>query len=105
MYSKHTHKGSHSCLGEVPYALGANDRGVTGAWESFVPLTPLLHQILAANAFFQKQNNFKSKRAPLCSLLPHITQRRLTEISKHLLTKDDKVSIIFPIFYVLDIDI
>ena len=29
-----------SCLGGVTYALGANDRGVTGAWESFVPLTP-----------------------------------------------------------------
>ena len=25
--------------GGVTYTLGANDRGVTGAWESFVPLT------------------------------------------------------------------
>ena len=41
MYSIHAHKGSHSCLGGVTYALGTNDRGVTGAWESFVPLTPL----------------------------------------------------------------
>ena len=41
MYSIHAHKGSHSCLGGVTYALGANDRGVTGAWESFVPLTPV----------------------------------------------------------------
>ena len=40
MYSIHAHKGSHSCLEGVTYALGANDRGVTGAWESFVPLTP-----------------------------------------------------------------
>ena len=37
MYSIHAHKGSHSCLEGVTY--GANDRGVTGAWESFVPLT------------------------------------------------------------------
>ena len=42
MYSIHAHKGSHSCLEGVTYALGANDRGVTGAWESFVPLTPAL---------------------------------------------------------------
>ena len=42
VYSIHGHKGSHSCLGGVTYALGANDRGVTGAWESFVPLTPVL---------------------------------------------------------------
>ena len=41
MYSIHAHKGSHSCLGGVTYALGVNDRGVTGAWESFVPLTPV----------------------------------------------------------------
>ena len=40
MYSIHAHKGSHSCLEGVTYALGANDRGVTVAWESFVPLTP-----------------------------------------------------------------
>ena len=40
MYSIHAHKGSHSCLEGVTYALGANDQGVTGAWESFVPLTP-----------------------------------------------------------------
>ena len=40
MYSIHANKGSHSCLEGVTYALGANDRGVTGAWESFVPLTP-----------------------------------------------------------------
>ena len=42
VYSIHAHKGSHSCLGEVTYTLGANDQGVTGAWESFVPLTPAL---------------------------------------------------------------
>ena len=42
MYSIDAHKGSHSCLEGVTYALGANDRGVTGAWESFVPLTPVL---------------------------------------------------------------
>ena len=42
MYSIHAHKGSHSCLEGVTYALGANDRGVTGAWESFVTLTPAL---------------------------------------------------------------
>ena len=41
MYSIHAHKGSHSCLEGVTYALGANDRGVIGAWESFVPLTPV----------------------------------------------------------------
>ena len=39
MYSIHAHKGSHSCLEGVTYALGANDWGITGAWESFVPLT------------------------------------------------------------------
>ena len=44
MYSIHAHKGSHSCLEGVTYALGANDRGVTGAWESFVPLTPVCGQ-------------------------------------------------------------
>ena len=38
----YAHKGSHSCLGGVTYALGANDWGVTGAWESFVPLTPVV---------------------------------------------------------------
>ena len=53
VYAIHVHKGSHSCLGGVTYALGANDRGVTGAWESLVPLTPerscpLKHERLAA---------------------------------------------------------
>ena len=38
------HKGSHSCLGGVTYALGANDLGVTGAWESFVPLIPVFRK-------------------------------------------------------------
>ena len=33
----YAHKGSYSCLGGVTYALGANDRGVTGAGESLVP--------------------------------------------------------------------
>ena len=45
MYSIHAHKGSHSCLEGVTYTLGANDRGVTGTWESFVPLTPVLRRL------------------------------------------------------------
>ena len=49
MYSIHAHKGSHSCLEGVTYALGANDRGVTGAWESFVPLTPARLRARAAS--------------------------------------------------------
>ena len=48
VYSIHGHKGSHSCLGGVTYALGANDRGVTGAWESFVLLTPF-HESVPTN--------------------------------------------------------
>ena len=51
MYSIHAHKGSHSCLEGVTYALGANDRGVTGAWESFVPLTPALAQAFSQPTF------------------------------------------------------
>ena len=53
----------------------------------------VLHLILTINVFLQKQNNFKSKRAPLRSILPHTTQRILTETNMRLLTKDDKVRI------------
>ena len=50
VYSIHAHKGSHSSLQGVTYALVANDRGVTGAWESFVPLTPALSLCTAFHA-------------------------------------------------------
>ena len=60
MYSIHAHKGSHSCLGGVTYALGANDWGVTGAWESFVPLTPvLLYSSESEKSFHGKSANLQ----------------------------------------------
>ena len=61
MYSIHAHKGSYSCLEGVTYALGANDRGVTGAWESFVPLTPAL---IRGRRLFSHEQTFARARAP-----------------------------------------